>query len=204
MLPSIRIMAVIETPRLRIVPFSDECLTSRYLSWLNDAEVVKFSGLRLREHTLESCRAYWESFRDSPNYFWALLCRDVSLGHVGNVNAYLDTDNSIADMGILIGERSVWGQGYGSEAWLGVCDFLLRIAGVRKVTAGTIAPNKAMLGVMHRTGMAEDGRRIRQVVWNGQEIDVVHAAFFRESWLKRYPEGPFGRAKKTAGRDEQK
>jgi RimJ/RimL family protein N-acetyltransferase len=182
---------IIETPRLRIESFAERHLSARYVGWLNQPELTKFSEQRHRRHTLESCRAYLESFRDPPNYFWALIARDQNLGHIGNMNAYVDLSHSVADVGILIGELAAQGKGYATEAWLGVCDYLLRQAGLRKVTAGTIAPNLAMLAVMRKTGMVEDGRRIRQCLWNGQEVDILHAALFREEWLQRFPNGPF-------------
>jgi len=172
---------VIETERLKIIPFSEEYLTLRYVNWLNDPEVVRYSNQRYRHHTLDSCKAYLESFDGTPNYFWAIVARDSNLGHIGTMTAYINTVHSVADVGILIGERTVWGIGYGSEAWRAVCAYLLSNIGIRKVTAGTLSVNKAMLKLMRRTGMIEDGRRIRQCVSDGIEADMVHAAVFREN-----------------------
>ncbi len=173
--------AAIETRRLRIVPFSEEHLTLRYVSWLNDPEVVRYSDQRFRTHTLESCREYWQSFASTSHFFWAIVARDSQLGHIGNINAYVETPHKLADVGIMIGERSAWRGGYGSEAWMAVCDYLIYEAGIRKVSAGTLSVNKAMLGVMRRAGMIEDGRRIRQCLYEGHEVDVIHMALFRES-----------------------
>ncbi len=80
-------------------------------------------------HTLESCRDYRQSFADTSNHFWAIIAHDAALGHIGNINAYVDVENSVADVGIMIGERSAWGQGYGTEAWQAVCNYLLKECG---------------------------------------------------------------------------
>lgn len=185
--------SAITTPRMRIIPFAEKHLSRRYVSWLNDPQVVGFSDQRFRTHTLESCRQYWESFVNSPHYFWAIIARDPALGHIGNMNAYVDVNHSLADVGIVIGEKSVWGKGYGLEAWIAVCDYLLRVAGMRKLTAGTLSVNTAMLRIMKRLGMAADGQRTRQCLWNGQEVDVIHGALFRDDWLKKYPGSPSDR-----------
>lgn len=177
---------LIETPRLRIVLFSEEYLTPRYVGWLNDPEVVRYSEQRHRTHTLESCKAYWQSFVGTPHYFWAIVARDHQLGHIGNMNAYLDTVNSVADIGILIGERDVWGCGYGLEAWSAVCNFLLEKIGIRKVTAGTLTVNTAMVRIMQRAGMVEDGRRIRQCIFEGKEVDIIHTALFSDQWKRSH------------------
>jgi ribosomal-protein-alanine N-acetyltransferase len=170
--------SIIKTTRLRIVPFSEEHLTC-YVGWLNDPEVVRYSEQRHRKHTLESCREYWQSFSGSPNYFWAITTLSNEIGHIGNINAYVDRNNSVADVGVLIGERSVWGKGYGLETWKAVCDYLLIEAGIRKVTAGTLAVNKGMLSIMERSGMIPDGLRIRQALIEEIEVDIVYAAFFK-------------------------
>jgi ribosomal-protein-alanine N-acetyltransferase len=170
---------IIETIRLRILPFSEEFLTPRYVSWLNDLEVVRFSEQRHRVHTLESCREYMKSFIGTPNYFWAMVTKSNEFGHIGNMNAFVDINNGVADIGILIGERGAWRKGYGSEAWIAVCNYLLEEANIRKVTGGTLSINTAMLGVMHHAGMVADGHRTRQCIFEESEVDVVYAALFR-------------------------
>jgi hypothetical protein len=37
-----------------------------------------------------------------------------------------------------------------------------------------------MLGIMRKAGMVEDGRRPRQCLFEGREVDLVHAALFAE------------------------
>lgn len=177
---------ILETPRLRITPFSELYLTPRYVGWLNDPEVVRFSEQRHRVHTLESCRSYWLSFSGTPHYFWAIVVTDGTPGHIGNINAYVDPENQLADVGILIGEKRSWNRGYGLEAWLAVCGYLLDTGGMRKVTAGAMAVNKGMLRIMEKSQMVADGRRIRQCVVNGEGVDVIYAALFQKDaiWLK--------------------
>lgn len=178
----------LETRRLRLETFDVERhLTARYVAWLNDPEIVRYSEQRHRTHSLESCSAYAKSFEGTPNFLWAVVAKDERLGHIGNLNAYVDSRQGLADVGIIIGERAAQGLGLATEAWIAACDHLLRDIGIRKVTAGTLAVNESMLRVIARTGMVEDGRRIRHYSWNGSEIDVVHAALFRTAWLERYP-----------------
>lgn len=168
----------LETSRLVVRPFEERHLVPRYVAWLNDPGVVRFSEQRHTRHNLESCRAYWQGFEGTPNHFWAIEAHDPRLGYIGTMTAYVDPRHATADMGILVGERRAWGQGLGSEAWTAAANHLLRAEGVRKVTAGTLATNEAMLGIMRKTGMVEDGRRIRHALFEGGEVDIVHAALF--------------------------
>ena len=167
----------ITTERLFIEPFSEKYLTGRYVSWLNDADLMKFSENRHRVHTPASCMEYFESFNGSDNCLWAITLKE-SGKHIGNINAYIDSHNSVADIGIMIGERSAHGKGFGLEAWQGVVDFLIKNLHIRKVTAGTMSVNQGMIKIMKRAGMVEDGTRKRQLIYDGVEVDIVHMAIF--------------------------
>jgi [ribosomal protein S5]-alanine N-acetyltransferase len=171
---------ILFTERCRIEPFDvDRHLSARYVGWLNDPQVVRFSEQRHRRHDEESCKSYANSFIGTPHYFWAIVARDEKLGHIGNISAHIDISNSVGDIGIMVGERSVWGRGYGSEAWSIVAAFLFDALNLRKVTAGMIATNKSMIDLAKRTGMTEDGYRRRQFLWEGQEVDMLFMALFR-------------------------
>lgn len=180
-----------ETERLRIVPFGEEHLTERYVSWLNDPEVVRFSQQRFRTHRLESCRSYMESFQNSDDEFWAIVARDPVLGHIGNMTVVRDVRNAIADIAILIGERSIWGRGHAFEAWTAMCEDLFR-RGTRKITAGTLSTNDRMLALMRRAGMIPDGTRRRHEVFEGQEVDIVYMALFRDEQVHPWRTAPCG------------
>lgn len=164
------------TARLRLVPFSIDFATERYVGWLNDPTIVKYSELRHRRHTLESCLDYISQFDHDTSHLWAIVAKDH--GHIGNISVRRDLPNAIAEIGILIGERRCHGMGYGSEAWKAVCDWLF-VTGIRKVVAGTMAVNTAMLSVFKNSDMIIEGRCRGQFLLGGRPIDLVFAARFR-------------------------
>ena len=173
----------LDTQLTRLESFKPQYLTERYVSWLNDPEVVRYSEQRHHKHDLASCRTYVASFEGTPNYLWAIIARDENLGHIGNVNAYVDEANGIADVGIMIGDKGAWGKGYGVDAWKAVCRYLFLSAGMRKVTAGTMVTNLGMIGIMKKTGMRLDGLRARQFIFDGKQVDLQYAALFREDFI---------------------
>ena len=172
---------IIKTERLLLEPFSEKYLTQKYVDWLNDPEVVRFSEQRHRKHTFDSCKEYIDSFKGTANYIWAISVNDDDIGHIGNISIYVNTCDNTADIGILIGEKKLWGKGYGKEAWSAVCSHLINERGIRKITAGALATNIGMLRIMKKAGMIEDGRCIRHSLWEDQEVDVIHMAIFRET-----------------------
>lgn len=170
---------LIETVRLTICPFEKKHLNQRYVDWLNDREVVRYSEQRHKRHSIESCTAYWEQLKTSSSLYWAIEAKDLGQKHIGNITAHIDCSNKVADVGILLGEKSIWGQGYGREAFGAVCNFLLAQAGIRKVTAGTMAANLGMRGIMRQLGMRDDGYRKNHFLLDGKQVDAVYGALYR-------------------------
>ena len=170
---------ILETERLTLTPFNTERhLTERYVAWLSDPDVVRYSEQRHRTHPLASCRHFAEGFKAGPGHLWAIERRDNGL-HIGNIHADIDPRNSLADVAILIGERTVWGQGFGFEAWNAVLGWLLGDGGIRKVVAGCMRDNAAMRAIMKASGMTDDGVRQGQYLLDGKPQDLVFTARFR-------------------------
>jgi len=167
--------AYIETERLNIVPFQEVHLTERYLGWLNDPDVVKFSEQRHRRHTLESCRTYCLAMGSLGNLFMAICDKRTGV-HIGNSTVSIDSNNQIADIQILIGDRSFWGRGLGAEAFSALVEALLEIGCFRKITAGTLAENEAMLKTIKKAGMVIECIRKDHYLLNGKPVDVVYGA----------------------------
>lgn len=165
---------------IRILPFGRKHLTTRYVSWLNDPLVVRYSEQRHYHHTLDSCTAYFESMDSRCNYFLALEARDDTLGHIGNIGVAIDRHNLVADMSIMVGEKRAWGKGLATAAWRAVLIEMLNNQGMRKVTAGTMSVNQAMIKLMERSSMLVEGRRCRHFQWESQDVDLIMAARFRE------------------------
>jgi len=184
MMPATPLPPLLQGPRVRLRPFVAADLTDAYVAWLNDPEVVRYSNQRFVRHTRESCERYFATFSDaagSANLFVSLRVAkpDASEGGeiaVGTLTAYRSLPHGTADIGILLGERAVWGQGIGLEAWQLLTDWLLGTPGLRKVTAGTLACNRSMLAVAERSGMQREGVRRAQELVDGVPTDIVHFA----------------------------
>ena len=170
---------LIETVRLRLEPFEiTKHLTARYVSWLNDPNVVRYSEQRHHLHTLDSCYAFAQGLKDSSNYFWAIVSKNPIPIHIGNLVAYMDVYNRVAELSILIGEPIGRGQGLGAEAWIAVLNYTLQVAKMRKVFAGTMSENTAMLRIFLQSGMAIECRQMRHFLFEEREVDLVIASVY--------------------------
>lgn len=171
----------LEGEKVRLRPFGPGDITEAYLGWLNDAKVTRYSNQRFRTHTRESCEAYLAGFAGTPNLF--LSIRDAaSDAAIGTMTAYRNLHHGTCDVGIMVGERDYWGGGYGQEAWNLLTGWLLdpQGGGVRKLTAGTLAANGAMVRLMERSGMTLEAVRREQEIVEGEPVDMVHYARFAD------------------------
>jgi RimJ/RimL family protein N-acetyltransferase len=158
--------------------FRVDDISTDYLNWLTDPEVVRFSNQRFYTHSRENALAYLNSFTGSNNLFLAILLADTQQ-LVGTITAYCSQHHQTADMGLLIGDRSCWGKGIGLDAWSTLLDYLLNVCCLRKVTAGTLRCNVGMVRIMERSGMQLEAVRARQELVNEVAHDALYYAKFR-------------------------
>ncbi|NUU03191.1 GNAT family N-acetyltransferase [Herbaspirillum robiniae] len=159
--------------------FTAEDISERYVSWLNDLDVVRYSNQRLRAHSVESCQAYLASFDGTDNLFIGIRRKEDNL-LIGTMTAYISRHHGTADMGIMVGEKAVWGMGYGQQAWDTLLKALLQQPAIRKVTAGTLECNAAMQRLAERSGMQFEGARKQQEIVDGRAFDVRYFGRFRD------------------------
>tara|TARA_Y100001947_G_scaffold43741_1_gene36298 strand:+ start:20 stop:595 length:576 start_codon:yes stop_codon:yes gene_type:complete len=135
-------------------PFLPGDIHERYLDWLADPEVNRYSQrLGAPRPSAEEARAYLSGLGDGEV---VLGIHHPEYGHVGNVKyGPIDTANKRADISILIGERSVWGKGVGSEAIYLVSKYLFRQCGVNRVDAGS--RNPAFIRAVEKLGWTIEG-----------------------------------------------
>lgn len=163
--------------RLLLRQFTSADISESYLSWLQDPEVLRFSNQRFRVHTKETCQAYLDSFDGSPNYFLA-ICNRLTGVMIGTLTVYRSLPHGTADIGILIGERQFWGQGFGAEAFCLVLSALKDSGAVRKITAGTLKVNRGMVRILEKAGLQQEAIHRDQELFNGEPVDVVYYATF--------------------------
>jgi [ribosomal protein S5]-alanine N-acetyltransferase len=153
--------------------------TPEQVRWLNDPEVMRYSEQRHQHHTQYSQMTYLNSFKEG-SHIWAILRID-SKKHIGNITATYDAPNRLADVGILIGEATHWGAGYGGEAWNAVCNWLLDKDGgnVRKLEAGCMRANEAMMKIIAKSNFQHEGDRANHFLLGGNPVSAALFGRFR-------------------------
>jgi len=170
-----------------LVPFTEEHLNNpRYYEWLSDIEVIKYIG---REEYLmpvqfkevqeyvqnlwkdEKC-AFFAAYRTKDNKFLG----SAKMNYV-NEAGFRDR---IVDIGIMVGEKSCWGQGLATDILMSMCRYSFEVLGARKLSAGAVSDNVGVLKAFSKIGFFEEGRLRKKVFVEGKYIDHVLLGCFQE------------------------
>jgi ribosomal-protein-alanine N-acetyltransferase len=152
--------------------FTTKDITTEYIAWLNDPQVVKYSNQRFICHTEESCQSFLRSFDNSDNIFVNIRMQENELA-IGTMTAYVSRQHETVDIGIMIGDCSVWGRGLGQDAWNTLLNWFINQRRIRKATAGTMRCNRPMIKLMERSGMSLEAVRTRQEMFDGNPQDML-------------------------------
>lgn len=168
----------IETVRLIIEPFvKEKHLTGNYVGWLQNPENTRFSDQRFQLQNIDSCSNYIDWMDKQGNILLAIVDKQ-SKTHIGNIGLQFNRPHETVDVSILIGEVSYKTTGRAFEAWNAVLSELVKRKAARKITAGTLAVNKAMHNLMEKSGMVPDGIRKKHQIFEGKAVDVIYYAVF--------------------------
>ena len=121
-------------PTVMIRPLSLADVTDTYIAWMQDPEVTRYLVSGFVPQSRETIEAFVRSLT-WPHAAAFAVCVDAR--HVGNVNLRtIDWIHRHAEVGILIGDRSVWRTGVASQAVRLVTEYA-RALGLRRLWAGT-------------------------------------------------------------------
>jgi [ribosomal protein S5]-alanine N-acetyltransferase len=168
--------------RVRLVPPDRTLHLGNALRWLNDPEITATI-----EFYLGVSRRQEEAFFDriegqSDNEFtWALL--DETERHIGFISLHgINWRTRCASGGILVGQSSAWGRGYGTDAVRVRTRFAFEQLGLHRVEGQTFNP--AMKRVYEKCGYQHEGTA-RQKFWrHGRWHDVELYGILERDWYE--------------------
>jgi len=158
-------------------PLTPENVTSEYVSWLNDPEVVRYTEVSDKQSD-ESARAYVAGVVAQENSaLWRILADDDV--HVGNIRmSNIKLNHMRAEIALLIGNRSYWGRGIGTSAIDIVSRFGFEEIGLHKLTAGIMVPNVGSRIAFERAGYHCEAKFVDHARLDGQYCDTMMMAKF--------------------------
>lgn len=146
---------------------------AHYVAWLNDATISRYLESRFVVHDESSVRAFVKSCLDNPDVLF-LGVRHLPTGrHVGNIKLEINRIHGRAEVGVLIGDREIQGQGVATRAITLLCRLARDQLGLRKLTAGCYGSNVGSARAFTKAGFSLEGRRPEHFLLDGKPEDLV-------------------------------
>ncbi|HBY96703.1 MAG: GNAT family N-acetyltransferase [Ardenticatenaceae bacterium] len=171
------------------------CLRARSLSdvekfteWFNDPEVTQFVGNAFPAISPERERELVEGWLDDPHAF-SIETRGGQL--IGNCHLFrVDLRQRTAELGIVIGDKAFWGQGYGTDAITLLLSYAFEHLGLHRVELHYLAFNRRAREAYEKCGFVEEGRRREAVFIRGQWVDSILMSILEREWREHHPAHP--------------
>lgn len=94
-----------------------------------------------------------------------------------------------AFVGIGIGERDLWGKGYGTDAMQVILRYAFRELNLRRVSLNTFGYNLRAIRSYEKSGFVQEGCQRQYMNRGGQRWDVIFMGILREEWWAAHPDG---------------
>lgn len=171
-------MLIGERVRLRAIEHED---LPRCVAWLNDPEVIQYLTLYM-PLSHEDEERWFEQYLQDPRR--KVLAIETEEGeHIGNIGLEeIDWKNRCAELGIFIGDKQHWGQGYGTDAIRTLLRFAFEELNLNRVYLRVFAFNERARRCYLRCGFVEEGRQRQAHFTAGRYHDVILMSILRSEW----------------------
>ena len=102
----------------------------------------------------------------------------------------VDPVNRSAMLGIVIGEKGRWDQGYGQEAINLLLDYGFSLLNLNSVMLGTFSFNERALHCYEKVGFTTEGILRQEIYRRGQYHDALIMRMLRSEWEELHKREP--------------
>jgi RimJ/RimL family protein N-acetyltransferase len=156
-----------------------------YLRWLKDSRVSKFISTDGKNLNLRKERKIIREIRKSKaKMIWSIHIEGgVHIGNSGLNDIDLKRSKK-AVFGIIIGEKSHWNQGYGTDVLKTILRFSFGKLGLNRVELSVFPQNIAGFRCYAKCGFKEEGIKRKSILKRGKYLDEIIMGILKEDYKK--------------------
>ncbi len=158
----------------------------RAKSYINDPEVKRLLDSSVPSlktlHDEERWIADISESKDQYHFAIETLAEEKYIGGCG-INS-IDWKNSVALVGIFIGDRNYWGKGYGTDAMGILVRFIFEQMNLHKIKLTVFSFNERAIKSYEKLGFQREGALRQELFRDGQYHDIHIMGLLREEYYQ--------------------
>ncbi len=155
--------------------------------WHRDSEYLRLLDSEpARPQLPQDVKKWWEEELRDDSFFPFMirsLADDRLLGFIGLRIA--SWNNGDAYVGVGIGDRKDWGQGYGTDAMKIILRYAFTELNLHRVSLGVFEHNPRAVRSYQKAGFSLEGRTRGDISRDGQRLDTLWMGILREEWERQ-------------------
>ena len=158
-----------ERVRLRAIERED---IPRFVEWLNDSEVTRYLTMYLPFSRAQEEGWFEQHLNDEKSCVLAIETMEGE--HIGSVGLHdIQWKDRSAQLGVFIGERDLWGQGYGTDAIRALLRLAFHEMALHRITLRVFDFNLRAIRCYQKCGFSQEGCLREAHFTEGRYHDVL-------------------------------
>jgi diamine N-acetyltransferase len=156
-----------------------------FVRWFNDSETISY--ISMRAPMSEASEEQWFNEmapREGKDAYHFVMCRLEDDKPIGTIGLFqIDQLNGNAGIGIGIGEKQLWGQGYGTDAMFALLDFGFGELRLERLWLEVYDYNARARRSYEKCGFVLEGIERHAIFKRGEYHDVHLMSILRDEWV---------------------
>jgi RimJ/RimL family protein N-acetyltransferase len=146
---------------------------SKNYQWGNDWELISLTGMApYPKSTVDIERWYDSNLNNTTAKLFSVKTHEGE--YIGNIElSAIDWRVGKCELGLILGEKNAWNQGYGTEAVNAAVDFAFKEMRLHRVSAKVLAYNPRAQRCFEKCGFVREGVERQGFYLQGEFHDVV-------------------------------
>lgn len=160
----------------------------RFVAWLNDPEVLH-GLLMYLPLSLNEEENWYESMMKRPTDEHPMVIEIqqadewLPVGNCGFVK--IEWRSRWGEVGIFIGEKRLWNQGYGTDAMRLLLQHGFHTLNLNRIALDVYDTNLRAVRSYEKAGFVHEGRKRQAIFKDGKYFDILQMSVLREEWEGR-------------------
>ena len=147
-------------------------LPKNYL-WGNDPELIHTAGMTPFPKGSWQIEQWYEQSLNNPNALILAVRLKENAEYIGNIElSGIDFKNATAEIGLIIGEKQYWRQGYAQDSLNALAKFAFQEMNLNRLASKVLAFNQPGLELFQKAGFKEEGKERQAFFSQGQYWDI--------------------------------